>query len=401
MRLSTSIGDDTAVRSAALIMTAAEIAVALDGPRCSGAWHRCGCPVHNSHRPTLALRDGAHGLIVHCHAGCSRGDVLTALSRLGLLDGAGSAGPPDSAELQRQREAERRRRAKRIADALDFWRHETVDPCGTAVEWYWAARGLAKLSISRKVRASRSWLRHPEGGSRPAMIALVEHVEFGPVAIHRTWLQTDGAAKAAFRDPRRSLGLVRGGAVRLAEAAMSGGLWAMASGVVAPDPERRSGAKGMFGVATLRIGRLAGQWISTIAFGEQAERLLTLHAGDALTVSGRCEFKTWTARDEHRKDRVERRCQRDRGGPASASAAQFGGGAAGRCRAAPGAAGCRRGGPGMTPTSEPAPDDAKPTKPLAATSTGSTIPSGAIPLSISPARLSSKNMLPNEPMPLH
>src|SRR3954463_13016183 len=42
-----------------------------------------------------------------------------------------------------------------------------------------------------------------------------------------------------------------------------------------------------------------------------------------------------------------------------------------------------------------------PTKPLAATSTGSTIPSGAIPRSTSPARLSSKNMPPNEPMPLH
>ena len=50
------------------------------------------------------------------------------------------------------------------------------------------------------------------------MVALVEHVVFGPVAIHRTWLQADGAAKAAFRDPRLSLGPVGGGAVRLAEA---------------------------------------------------------------------------------------------------------------------------------------------------------------------------------------
>src|SRR3954449_2141005 len=42
-----------------------------------------------------------------------------------------------------------------------------------------------------------------------------------------------------------------------------------------------------------------------------------------------------------------------------------------------------------------------PTRPLAATSTDSTIPSGAIPPSTSPSRLSSKNMPPNEPMPLH
>ena len=50
------------------------------------------------------------------------------------------------------------------------------------------------------------------------MVALVEHVEHGPVAIHRTWLQTDGAAKASFRNPRLSLGPVGGGAVRLAAA---------------------------------------------------------------------------------------------------------------------------------------------------------------------------------------
>ena len=31
--------------------------------------------------------DGPRGLIVHCHAGCSRDDVLAELRRLGLLDG--------------------------------------------------------------------------------------------------------------------------------------------------------------------------------------------------------------------------------------------------------------------------------------------------------------------------
>jgi putative DNA primase/helicase len=50
------------------------------------------------------------------------------------------------------------------------------------------------------------------------MVALVEHVEHGPVAIHRTWLRADGAAKALFRKPRLSLGPVDGGAVRLAPA---------------------------------------------------------------------------------------------------------------------------------------------------------------------------------------
>ena len=125
---------------------------------------------------------------------------------------------PDPAEIERQRAAEERNRQKRIAEALDLWRHETLPVApGTVVERYWLSRGLA-LPIPATVRASRSWLRHPEGGKRPAMVALVEHVEFGPVAVHRTWLQTDGAAKASFRNPRLSLGPIGGGAVHLAEA---------------------------------------------------------------------------------------------------------------------------------------------------------------------------------------
>jgi putative DNA primase/helicase len=103
-----------------------------------------------------------------------------------------------------------------------WWRcrcpvQETVDPRGTVTERYWVSRGLS-LPIPMTVCASRGWLRHPEGGSRPCMVALVEHVEHGPVAIHRTFLAVDGSGKAAFRRPRLSLGPVGGAAVRLASA---------------------------------------------------------------------------------------------------------------------------------------------------------------------------------------
>jgi putative DNA primase/helicase len=198
---------------------AAAIAEALGGAQRSGKWCRCICPAHNSRSASLALRDGPRGLILHCHAGCPRDDVLAELRRLNLVDvdtGA-SAVRADPAELERQREAEVRDRKRRIAEALDFWRHETVDPRGTATERFWLARGLAR-PIPPTVRAARNWLRHPEGGTRPAMVALVQHAEFGPVGIHRTWLQLDGLRKASFREPRRSLGPIKGGAVRLAPA---------------------------------------------------------------------------------------------------------------------------------------------------------------------------------------
>jgi putative DNA primase/helicase len=200
-------------------VTAAGIAAALGAAQCSGKWWRCPCPAHNSGGATLALRDGDGGLIVHCHAGCGRDQVIAELCRRGLLiHAATSAKPPDPAEIERRRAADERDRNRRIAEALDFWQQETeaARPNGT-VERYWTGRALA-LPMPPTIRASRSWLRHAEGGSRPVMVALVEHVADGPVAIHRTWLAVDGSGKASFREPRRGLGPVNGGAVQLAPA---------------------------------------------------------------------------------------------------------------------------------------------------------------------------------------
>jgi putative DNA primase/helicase len=179
---------------------------------------------------------------------------LAELRRLDLVDddAGASAARADPAELERQCEAEARNRRLRIAEALDFWNHETLPPDGTAVERYWFARGLAP-PVPMTIRASRSWLRHPEGGSRPAMIALVQHAEFGPIAIHRTWLQLDGLKKASFREPRRSLGPIKGGAVRLARA---GDLLMIGEGI-----ETTAGAMtatGLPGWAALSAGGIEG-----------------------------------------------------------------------------------------------------------------------------------------------
>ena len=60
-------------------MTADSMARALGGGPSGGGWHRCRCPVHNSRGPTLALKDLATGLVVNCHAGCRRADILAEL----------------------------------------------------------------------------------------------------------------------------------------------------------------------------------------------------------------------------------------------------------------------------------------------------------------------------------
>jgi putative DNA primase/helicase len=203
-------------------MTAAMVAAALGSAYRSGRWWRCCCPAHGSIGSTLALRDTLSGLVVFCHAGCRRDDVITELRRLGVLGEGGRPAAIDPAELKRQREADDRRRQQRIREARWFWGHETVPPSGI-VEAYWRSRGLGALAIPPTIRSSRSWLRHPEGGSRPAMVALVElcpqsQLCLGPVGIHRTFLATDGSGKASFGTPRLSLGPIAGGAVRLARA---------------------------------------------------------------------------------------------------------------------------------------------------------------------------------------
>jgi hypothetical protein len=220
--------------------TAEAIATKLSGgcAYLSGGWWRALCPVHGSTGATLALWDGPRGLISYCHGGCPADQVVSKLRRLGLLDAdSGPVSLPDPEEIERQRRAAGRRRQQRIAAALDYWRHETVPAPGTAVERYWYERVPSDAPIPPTIRASRGWLRHPSGGGRPAMIGLVQHVEHGPVAIHRTWLQTDGLAKASFRDPKMSLGPVKGGAVRLAKAGatllVAEGIETAASGMVA------------------------------------------------------------------------------------------------------------------------------------------------------------------------
>jgi phage/plasmid primase-like uncharacterized protein len=47
------------------------------------------------------------------------------------------------------------------------------------------------------------------------MVALVERVGFGPLAIHRTYILEDGSGKADIEPAKASLGPVGGGAVRL------------------------------------------------------------------------------------------------------------------------------------------------------------------------------------------
>jgi hypothetical protein len=200
-------------------MNAAEVATALGAAYRSGQWWRSPCPAHNSDGLTLALRDGDGGLIVYCHAGCTRAEILTELRRRGLNEGEANCRLPDPADTAQRRDAERRDRERRIALARDIIA-ASLPAGGTVVERYLASRCITILPQAiRYLPMHDVYARHPRGGRRPVMIAAVEHVEHGIVGAHRTWLTPDGLGKASLDPVRISTGPIKGGAVRLAAAA--------------------------------------------------------------------------------------------------------------------------------------------------------------------------------------
>src|SRR3954465_2098309 len=196
------------------MIAARSIAEALGNSYRSGQWWRCRCPVHNSTGASLALRSVGGGLQVRCFARCSSTAILAELHRRGLIGKAATA--PDPAADEREREANARDRAKRIAAARWIW--DETEAANWLIETYLGGR-LILCPIPETIRLYRSLYHREAGCRRPAMIAAVEHAEHGFVGIHCTYLAPNGEGKASAIDPvKRFIGPVGGGAVRLAPA---------------------------------------------------------------------------------------------------------------------------------------------------------------------------------------
>ena len=196
------------------ITTAATIANALGGRKVGSGW-MASCPAHDDRKPSLSIRDSDDGkVMVYCHSGCDQRSVIAALQSRGLLynyDGHRRftrPGPRTTASSHPGRDE-----AARSVAALAIW--ESAKPAlGTLVETYLASRGL-HLPLMPTLRF-HAGLKHPSGGTWPAMVALVtEGADGTPVAIHRTYLTRDGRSKAPVAPSKMMLGPCRGGAVRL------------------------------------------------------------------------------------------------------------------------------------------------------------------------------------------
>ncbi|WP_420607395.1 DUF7146 domain-containing protein [Novosphingopyxis sp.] len=165
------------------------------------------CPAHDDRTPSLGVSLGQNAILFHCFAGCSQNEVLSALGRIGI-------NPRDLfSQSGFQREQVGKPGNSPSRNALRLWRegrfiHDT--PAKTYLE-------------ARSIRASSRELRfHPRTplGAKsavrflPAMIAAVS-LDERLIAIHRTFLSETTPEKAKFDNPKRALGELGVGAVRL------------------------------------------------------------------------------------------------------------------------------------------------------------------------------------------
>jgi phage/plasmid primase-like uncharacterized protein len=101
--------------------------------------------------------------------------------------------------------------------ALAIWEGSEPLP-GTLAADYLAARGLAD-EHSTALRFHRAVRHVNTAGTFPALVALVVDTMTGaPVAIHRTYLRSDGKGKANLDPPRASKGPITGAAIVLHKA---------------------------------------------------------------------------------------------------------------------------------------------------------------------------------------
>lgn len=193
-------------------MSAAQkIAAALDDARREGRGWRCRCPLHGGR--SLVIGDGDNGcVLVTCWAGCERLDVLAELRRRGLLERRVDYAP-QIISTGRHHDTSRTARARYI------WR-DAQPGAGTIVARYLESRGIVFQQWPSSLRFHPNCPRPKYAGNflapLPAMVALVEHVCGGPVAVHCTYLRPDGSAKADLpkKQQRACFGRVGGAAVR-------------------------------------------------------------------------------------------------------------------------------------------------------------------------------------------
>lgn len=181
----------------------------------------CRCPAHDDRTPSLSIRPGNRRLLFHCFAGCETAAVIDALRGLRLL--TPDRGSP--AEEGRDSPADPGRRSREAAARL--WSASRAIRNSPA-EAYLGSRGLPLPERDLRYHSRTPLGRGAMAVFRPAMLAAVRD-ESGLVAVHRTFLDLRPPSLAGIAAPRRALGRLGKGAVRLCPPA--NGVLGLAEGI--------------------------------------------------------------------------------------------------------------------------------------------------------------------------
>jgi putative DNA primase/helicase len=226
---------------------AASIAKALKGRHCAdGYLCRCPLPSHGrgrgDHNPSLLVKDGDTAPLFKCFAGCEPKDILSELRQRGLAD----VGRPRDDDLGRRRD----RPPKHDPDpaALTIWHDASPMTGHHQAGRFLAARGIT-LAPPPSLRATT--INHLDRYPLPALVAAVQAPDRRVIAVQVTLIDPRGDRKAQVRIPRKTVGALGSGAIRLAPA---GDVLGLAEGT-----EKGLAAMQLFGVpcwATLGAGRM-------------------------------------------------------------------------------------------------------------------------------------------------
>jgi putative DNA primase/helicase len=179
--------------------------------RLGGEWRRgggmCRCPAHDDRTPSLSVRAGERRLLFHCFAGCETADVLRALRTLRLLD-------PDLPVRTNEASwtpADPGRRNRGAASSL--W--AAARPIARSpAAGYLLGRGLVIEASGLRYHPRAPYGRGEQAIFRPAMLAAVRD-DIGLVGVHRTFVELSPPRLADLAVPKRALGRLGRGAVRL------------------------------------------------------------------------------------------------------------------------------------------------------------------------------------------
>jgi putative DNA primase/helicase len=253
------------------------------GGRWTSSGGMCRCPAHNDRTPSLSVRAGDRRLLFHCFAGCETGDVIRALVARHLLGTERRAASVENALAPPDPGPRNRGAATRLWSAA---RPIAKSPA----EAYLRSRGLTLGTSDLRYHARTPYGRGAQAIFRPAMLAAVRDGS-GLVAVHRTFLDPASAALADLPVPKRALGRLGQGAVRLQ--APRDGLLGLAEGI-----ETAMAATQLSGLpcwATLGTERFA-----RVALPPPVRRLILFLDNDA---GGRRAEKL--AREAHRQTAIK------------------------------------------------------------------------------------------------